>query len=346
MVDLVNLSPFAVDARPSSGRDGEDLLLVVIAAAFSMPPPRHPNRVALPLAEQAPVRFGDTYDGDPADGALLQEGQACYTRPATDITVEGDACAPGETPVERLDLSVRVGPCAHRLRVFGDRVWRYSTVHGAGPSPPERFVRVPLSWRRAFGGRVDTTGGDPLWEPRNPVGTGLVADTKSAIGLDLPNFEDPTDPIFTIADRPAPAGVGPVARAWQPRVRYGGTYDESWRRSRAPFWPKDFDESFFCAAVPQLQARPHLKGGERVQLDGLHPAGRIDFDLPVLAFSVRSRFAGARIISTPRLDAVMIDCRRMCFTLVFRAAVRPPAPLIEHRETWVRLLDHWEHAPP
>ncbi len=54
-------------------------------------------------------------------------------------------------------------------------------------------------------------------------------------------------PIGSASDKPPPAGVGYVP-AWHPRATFAGTYDEAWRKKRAPYLPADFAPRFFQAA--------------------------------------------------------------------------------------------------
>jgi hypothetical protein len=137
-------------------------------------------------------------------------------------------------------------------------------------------------------------------------------------------------------------GFGPVARWWQPRVGYAGTYDEGWQRDRAPVWPTDFDERFFCAAPASLQAMPHLRGGEPVYLEGLHRDGPVRFHLPALRMVVRFRFNGRDIRSAMVLDAVIVEPDSGHMTLIHRAAVAAVPTITAHRETVIRHVEHWE----
>jgi hypothetical protein len=342
MSDFENATRYAAQTLPSCDRDGRDLLLVVVAARFALPLPGGPPARLSATDVQPLPPLTDEYTGDPARSGLRREGQSAYTRPATDISILGHACAPEGKLVRQMGVNVRVGPCSMRLAVYGDRVWQRALV-GVKPSAPEPFERLPLTWERAYGGvAAGSTPSKPAFEPRNPVGCGLETNANDAVDKRLPNVEDPAAPIASLSDRPRPVGLLPVARYWQPRVGFAGTYDDAWRRDRAPLWPTDFDERFFCAAPAELQARPHLRGGEPVVLDGLHPGGAIGFHLPVLRFVVRSRFIDRVVRKVPVLDALIIDTDAMQMTLCFRCAVSAPLSLIKHRETLLREVEPWE----
>ncbi len=342
---LCNLTGFGAVTLPSMGRDGRDLALAVTAARYRLPHPQDPPDKPLVLHDQQvdpPV--ADAYNGPPASSGLRVEGQAVYFRPATDITVAGHARAPRDNPVERLKVKVTVGPCVQEVLVTGDRVWETGLgLRMLKMSRPEPFVKMPLTWERAFGGSVfDDKGTLVENEPRNPVGCGLFSSRDQAHGKLVANIEDPANPISGSEDRPNPVGFGPVARWWQPRVKYAGTYDDAWVKNRAPVWPADFDERFFCAAPPALQATPHLQGGEAGSLEGLNPEGPPRFQLPTQHMRVRFRF-NAKDVRTPMtLDAVMIDPDAGSLTLIHRAAAPALPNLATHRETIIRHIQPWE----
>ena len=340
---LCNLTPYGAVTLPSMGKDGRDLILAVTAARYRLPDPTDPPDQPLELADEQPEPpLGDDYSGPPARAGLRIEGQTAFTRPATDITVAGHARALGDEPVTRLDVVVSVGPCTQRAVVLGDRVWDIG-FRALKMSSPQPFVRMPLVWERAFGGSVYDDDGELLAnEPRNPVGRGLFRNSDAAVGQLLANVEDPRSLIQAWGDRPSPVGFGPVARSWQPRIRHAGTYDEAWQRDRAPVWPKDFDERFFCAAPASLQAAPHLRGGEPVYLEGLHRDGVMRFLLPAPRMVVRFRFNGRDVRRAMTLDAVTIEPDSGCLTLIHRAAAPVVPSMSAHRETVIRSIEAWE----
>lgn len=97
----------------------------------------------------------------------------------------------------------------------------------------------------------------------NPIGCGFrVRGSERALtGMPLPNLEDPKHLIDSPKDRPPPAGFGYIHPHWEPRWRYAGTYDEHWKKNRAPYLPTDFDPRFNQAAHPDLSADSYLQGG-------------------------------------------------------------------------------------
>jgi len=343
MPDVNNTTPFGVRVMPSCDREGRDVLLIVVAAQFDLPDPGHDDPRLRLSSTQEPPPLADEYVGEPGRSSIRREGQSSYTKPATDISVCGDACAPNGKPVTEMLVNIRVGPCSVDLRVYGDRVWRRAVTLGVRPSAPAPFLTMPLVWERAYGGvATGSTEERPAFEPRNPIGCGFETDSNAAIGKPVPSLEDPRQPLSWVSDRPRPIGVGPVARHWLPRASYAGTYDDAWKRQRAPLWPTDFDERFFCGAPGQLQAFPHLKGGEEVILHGLHPDGTFRFLLPTLRMTSRSRFVDRDVRSTPVLDGVLIETDVKRLTMYYRATIPAALSFIKHRETLLRLLAPWE----
>ncbi len=115
----------------------------------------------------------------------------------TDVAVRGYAFAAGGRAVPERTIALEVGGRAKLIDVVGRRVVTWS---GGRPrfSAPEPFVRVPVTWREAYGG-VDPrvpfvpepgSGAHPGVYPRNPLGKGFVV-LDAPVEVELPNLEDP-----------------------------------------------------------------------------------------------------------------------------------------------------------
>lgn len=343
MGPIENLSPYGFACLPNVDRHGEEIVVVAVAAHFDLPRPGRPHRGPLePCEHQPPPHFDDVYWGDPATTSLRYEGQSAYSRPGTDVYLSGSAHAPHGRAVQHVDVEIGVGPCRARARVTGDRVW-VSAAGSLRASPPVPFVQMPLVWERSYGGG-NIEAGASGHEPRNPLGVGLYPSLETASNAALPNIEDPGALLLDPWSRTRPVGFGPVARHWLARSSFAGTYDEQWKRSRAPLWPDDFDERFFLAAAPGLSAIPHLRGGESVVMSGVHPQGGFGFVLPTLRISCKSVFAGRVERVGLRLDAVILEPDENRLSLILRASVELGRGA-EHRHTLVRMIEPWEPMP-
>jgi hypothetical protein len=319
MLQVDNRSAFQVSLGVFPNEAGVECVYAVIKATFVMG-----AGGSLSLADpQEPVALVDEPMGEPLVSSLRTAGEMTLSKPATDVLLHGHAHAPGGKTTQ-VYVGLRVGPLQKTVRVTGDRTWTAGAL-GLKISDPKPFDRIPLVYERAFGG-TDPKPIDPEkvdFEPRNPVGRGLVPRNSQADvnGLPLPNLEDPAHPIKQPKDRPAPAGFGPIAGHWQPRLSYAGTYDEAWTKKRAPYLPLDFDSRFFQAAPPDQIAAGYLKGGEPVEILNATPGGRLAFSLPVCRLAVQCQFGGREVNPAAPLDTVRIDTDAARLWLLWRACL-------------------------
>jgi hypothetical protein len=346
MPNLENLTRFQAVDLPSMNKEGEELLVICVAGRFDLPPAgRLSNEPPKPSEDQRPPVMEDVYWGEPGASSLRYEGQTAYQRPGTDIYVSGHAWAPRGKPVTEMLAAVKVGLCQKGIRVFGTRVW-YRGALGLKASAPRPFESMPLRYERSFGGvALDSGKEHPTYEPRNPVGVGLYSSAKEAIEQPLPNLEDPLQLMSNPTQHVQPAGFGPIARSWQPRLGLAGTYNEAWVERRAPLWPTDFDPRFFHAAALGLIASPRLSGGAPVVLAGLSPDGQIAFPLPHYRLMVKSVFRHRVDRRELVLDAVQIEADERALTLIWRAAIPAHRELAQHEYSLVRELEPWEELP-
>jgi hypothetical protein len=345
---LENLTSFAAIDLISADRTGAEHLVVCVSGRFLLPPAGRPREHAPAPADEQPLPpLIDQYWGEPGRSSLRMEGQSTWHRPATDVYVTGHAHPPLGRRASSVAVRVQVGRARRAALVFGDRVWHRSAAGRVAPTGPQPFHSMPLRYEHAFGGVARTPpDGDEAapaaFEPRNPVGRGFSTSEDEALDQLLPNIEDPDALLVHPEDRPAPIGFGPVARSWMPRRALAGTYDARWIEERAPLWPEDLDERFFCAASPGLVASPWLRGGEPIVLEGLSPEGTIAFPLPSYRLVARCAFRDRSERRPLVLDAVHLDPDEGHFTLIWRAAFRAHRELAEHLRCVVRALEPWE----
>ncbi|MHB8079759.1 MAG: DUF2169 family type VI secretion system accessory protein [Candidatus Krumholzibacteriia bacterium] len=276
---IVNETPFLAEALPFPWPDGRAALTIILKGTFTI----RPDERAEPAAEQLPILFADAPldPENPALGARF-EADVVPFKPRADIVLVGKAHAPPRKLARALDASLRVGTVKKVVRVIGDRRWTCGgRLLPAAFSAAEPFREMELVYARAFGG-VDAKGGG--YCRYNPVGRGYMAKkSKSAVdGTPLPNVEDPRHLIRKWDSRPRPAGFGFTGRGWLPRLRYLGTYDDAWRRDRAPAPPEDFRFEAYNGAHPDLQLKEDLRGDEEVELIHLTPQPRLLFRLPAV----------------------------------------------------------------
>jgi hypothetical protein len=318
MLQLKNNSPFVPSIAVFPNERGIDTLYVAVKATFAI-------GATLEIAEQQqPIVLADEYWGEPCQSSIKLASDVHLCKPATDILLVGEACAPERRPVSQLDVSVSVGPYRDNLRVFGDRVWEKG-MFGTRASAPQVFETMPLVYERAFGGVevIDADTGEVAYEPRNPVGRGFH-DKRAKIAIDgtpLPNLEDPAQLLARPYDRPAPKCFAPVAAAWEPRKSFAGTYDETWQKTQAPFLPRDFNPRFFNCASVNLIGNGYLRGGEPVEISNASPRGVLRFALPVCELVAEVRVAGQSVQPPLNLETVLLQPTDARVTLLWRVAV-------------------------
>jgi hypothetical protein len=301
MWQVDNRTPFAAERGWVRDREGAEVWLVAVKCTFDI----KPDGSTEVSKDQPPVLRVPEHYGEAGKSSIKYEADLILTKKTTDVLVIGHAYAPRGKPVTELDVGFRVGPVQKVLRIFGDREW--GTF---GASPPQSFIKMPLVYERAFGG-VDRQSQHPDrdWDWRNPVGAGFATSSSNSNGIRLPNIEYRDKLIRSWDDRPPPAGFGPIASHWQPRVAFAGTYDDRWMKTRQPLLAEDMDDRFFqCAPVDQ-QSPQFLRGGEMVVLLNLTPDWELRFDLPKLYLGFETRFYdGSREVHKNRsLHTVILE---------------------------------------
>jgi hypothetical protein len=317
MLQLENNTPFAVQITVLPDADGVDTLYVVVAATFALA-----GSTLVVASAQRPVQTADTYRGDPARSSLERAGAIHLLKPSTDVILLGEAWAPRSRPAPQVDVTVSVGPVHKMVRVFGDREWK--GLVDARISAPAPFERMPLVYERAFGGvlMTDSETGTPVLDRRNPAGVGFALEgRRGGIGSrTLPNLEDPAHLITDPAAEPPPAGFGQIAPFWEPRRSFTGTYDDAWRKTRAPYLPRDFNPRFFNTAHTDLICKGHLKGGEPVSVINASPSP-FQLRLPRCDFDGRARIARKVLSLSFQLESVVLEPGELIVSMLWRGAV-------------------------
>lgn len=314
-----NRTPFPSLAFRQYNLSGELLGVVVARGTFKLT-----NGGPLSLDDfQRPLVMADKYRGDPHQTPQIGCTDLTPFKPGTDVTFIGSAHAPNRQLSSSWTCGLKVGALERRLRVHGPRFWQAQTKktwrglvdrekedHLKGWKITEGLpvLEVPIDWRLAFGGRLE---GLEVIE-QNPIGIGLVNEAlfRQQPEWPAPQIEDAHNPITSVHDRPAPAGLGPVSPFWEGRVSLAGTYDDEWLANRHPLLPEDFDFSFWQAAAAGLVAKPYLSGDEEFELDHLLPGrSRLRGTLPGINLNVEIDQGDGPARGAMVLDGVHFDMR-------------------------------------
>ena len=279
--------------------------------------------------EQRPPLLEPEYTGEPGASSLRYEADLGPMKPTTDVLVLASAYAPGGRPAETVPVCLRVDTLEKALLVHGERVY-FRGLTGVEAYRPEPFVRRPIVYEVAYGG-TDTRDADPQrhgLDRRNPVGRGFAMRSDTRVGTPAPSVEYPG----LDAAKAGPAGFGPLASYWSPRLERGGTYDARWEQTKKPLLPDDYDERFVLCAPADQQSARHLYGGERVELVNMTPDGYLRLDLPRLYFHFTTAVAGRREEHRSRLVTVLVEPDDARLTLVWQTSLRVAAKDVEHLE--------------
>jgi hypothetical protein len=337
---------------PGQTPDGAYILALLLKRSYTIVPGRRCVRAP---ADQR-LYAGDVHYGDPMNTAVRYEGDFVPYKLATDVVLNGRACAPGGRPVQMLPTALIAGSHRKDVLVIGDRVARHR--EGGAPvfTEPAPFSEMDLRYERAYGG-VDIYS-DPKVQcvyGRNHLGRGFaVANVPRAVdNLPLPNLEDPRDLLtperLTIGhfihweQQPMPQGFGWYSKYWRPRALMAGVmpadraterelraaYTQLVPPAMRPMYDQtglpDMDFRFFNGASPGL-VLPYLAGDEPIRTVNLSPDGDLVFALP----GERPRMA-LDVGFGPQEDAavlhtVMIRLEEREVDLVWRVAIPYPGP--------------------
>lgn len=317
-MELINATRMVTGYNMGLAPSGRESLVVVIKGTFVLPQPEEPVRLH---ETQLPLVMADTFTGAPGFSAPVHEVDFAPRKAACDVLLLGSAHAPEGRPTERTDVILRVGSMFKRFDVVGDRVWE-AGLSGIRASDPAPFLRMPLSYDRAFGG-VDQESENPAEHDAymlNPVGRGFRRHLKNdwVDGRPLPNTEEMGQPVTWPTHAYAPMAFGPLGRGWSSRSQWVGTYDQQWLDEVFPFLPKDFDERYYQAA-PADQQIAHATGPIEVAMRHLTPDGLRHFvlphfDAPVHVFPKK----GEREDYSAVLDTIVFEPDHERFTMTWR----------------------------
>ena len=236
-----------------------------------------------------------------------------------EVLIWGEACSPKAIPTESMEVELKVGDLIRKkLTVHGDRYWQ-PTLTGAKLGKTEPFVRMPISYERAFGGNGYL---------QNPVGIGYDADKHILAGIParLPNIEYSNNPILHPSQEPKPAAFMPTSLAW-PGFGPGGTYDDFWKKYLSPAVPRDFNWSVFNVAPVDQRISGFFSGAESIHLQGMNAGlNNIEFMLPGFFMRSFTKFKNSEKLEESKavLDSICLFPGLQRGILIFRA--KQPLP--------------------
>jgi hypothetical protein len=315
---LNNETPFAAERTWTRDERGAEFWLVALRAAFVI----DPDACQVPAQKQTEVQRVPVFAGDPLTTALLTDSDFALHKAGTDVLLVGQAHAENGRPATQARVRLKVADVDKTLVVHGERRL-YKGGIGLGMTGAAPFVIMPLMWERSYGG-WDKQGRREDWLAENPAGVGFATEVNHLYDTQAPNVEYPDAP-YRGPHSGRPAAFGPVAHHWRPRIRYAGTYDARWEKTRDPLVPEDFDRRYFRSAPVDQQTRKPLVGYEEVRLGGLTPEGFLGFILPRLVFDVITTFKGrGDVRQQPAIHTLWLMPQERRFEIVYLSALEVP----------------------
>ncbi|MCC7538853.1 MAG: DUF2169 domain-containing protein [Deltaproteobacteria bacterium] len=317
-VHILRDTPFALAPFVWSLRPPRPSLTLVLKATYRIPE----RGGACTLADEQPPCEGERFhDADPT-ASLRFDSDFAVLKPRGEWILAGTCHAPRGKPATEVLVRIAVGKSEKSIAVLGDRTWTRKML-GDAMSARAPFTSMPLRPERAFGGPAIAA---------NPLGMGAPRRTSggaAAQKVALPNLELPSSLVHSPSDTPAPAMTTPRGATWPDRIALAGTYDASWRRTRWPWFPSDFDAGYFNSAPRDQQIDRYWRGDEPIVLGGLHPtranikarlpgdrarAFLLEHDVPVEESRAAGRVREVRL----NLDTIAIDADALLVHCVWR----------------------------
>jgi hypothetical protein len=256
--------------------------VVVLSASYDL----QAGEMPLSKTQRGPVMADEFWDEENAPlSSLKAAGDILLVKPGSDVIITGTAFSFENVPRTDWFCGLRVRRDAElllskTLRLTGPRVW-LPPLFGSDwrLRKPVPAAKVPMRYEQAYGGHwTDAGEQDPILAlhvyEANPSGTGHFSPSRPDKDICYgPQIELVSDPITNSRRRYTPAGLGPVARFWQPRAARQGTYDDVWLKqfheSAIPDYPPDFDTRYFQCAPDDQIIPGFLWGNEHIELFGL-----------------------------------------------------------------------------
>lgn len=325
-MEFVNTTPFPCVTLPGQVNFPGHSITVIVKGTFRI---RH--RETAVIADEQLFPTGDEFYPDDQDGtgSLRYASDFAHYKPSADLLLVGTCYPAGGESVPACHVDFRVGGKSKTLALFGDRHWGA----GGGISPPRPFREMELRYEKSFGGNG---------YGHNPVGKGFSGQGGRRSGQNvLPNIEHFHRLVVSRNDQPGPAGFGPLHSLWTERVGKLGTYDQEWLQGRWPWFPTDFDWTYYNAAQDEMRMEGYLKGDEMLDFEYLHPEhSKYSSRLP--GVSVRCLVSKPDEVAAEeihchevdlRLDTLWVDMDAETLVLVWRGVMetsKPGGEDIEH----------------
>ena len=293
-IELINSTPFVPLQFESIDSKLNHFGVVVLRGTFDI---RNGERLNLSM-EQDSLVLEDQYYGSPESSSLRLDSSLSPYKPKTDVLVEAVAHSPSGRPEESWVSSIEAPNLHKSFRVTGPRNWIRRPL-GMQLTEIEPVEKVDVRYENSYGGMRS----DRSRMEFNPVGVGYNSGRDAVVRAPQLLPVDVERPVF--GQEIAPIGIGPVAPSWQPRLKRGGTLDDHWKETRAPYLPKDFSFEFYNVASEGMSFPGFANGNEIFQLTNLSIERELKIGLPYIQMITMIQLDDGRLFPGPmNLDTI------------------------------------------
>lgn len=271
----------------------------------------------------------DSHYGDPLNTSMQAACETVPFKQGGELLCYGTAYPPAQdAKVMEVKLGLRQGESDYwhkTLRVTGPRHWRRSLI-STHPSEPQTLQPVPLRYEFAYGGR-DHRNGEKCYES-NPVGVGFSATSRFHPALKIPQIECAPGFLNSLTQRPTPAGFGPLAVYWDPRMGLTPQIDEAALAVGLCPFAEDLAPDLYNAAPLDQRFEQPFQGGETLLLQGL----MADAEQPSILIALPDIIPQAWQVTSSQsemplplvCDTLVVRGDEQEIHLIWRAAIKMP----------------------
>jgi len=343
MHDLNNESPWQATMAPGYSHKREQLAVVIIKAGYAID---IETGALTPLKKKPAIEAADQHESDPLKSALKAAGESSPPKVGGEFYIIGSTLALPGVDTTAAEASVTLTHNNGRkfyktIRAIGKRQWQ-GTWMLPTISKPEPLTPISLGYENAFGGSEAEPNPKEKYPTclANYAGKGYLADAKRCTGAELPQLEVAPF-INSPADRPQPAGFGPVPVFWQPRRAEQGTPDlEAAKRGGCPYGPDA--QATMHNSAPLDQRFPNAwQGGEILTLTnilaGMQYGKTCSITLPRITPQLTLTEKGETKHLTSVCDTFWIDAKKNQLFMIYRAAY--PMRMAKPAKGWITVSD-------